>query len=498
MEPINLKNSKIAQICSKMEYRLPENRCHQKDNDDFMIFINSKYELIENAVLINPWNSTYFAWIDFSISYIFNNLKESQEYLTYLSKLNLTNKFFTIGGWEKEKTPFDKLNVETVIWRFCGGFLLGDKNSILEFTNFSKEYIQIYMNMYKKLTWEVNFWSWLETFVSWKPIWYHTMFSDSIIKIPLELYCKQLCNPKKIVYNYPIIDDFAPSSASHIFYKGYHLLNTRFVNYLIKDDGSYYFLNKDNYIITKNIVSILDKNFIPYNYDIMDDESIELKQTEYPIDYSCSVYGLEDLRLYEYNDKIRFIATNRNYAPIDKNRIIIGDYDIKTTKYNNCKIIDSPNHCFYEKNWIPIISNNLEYFIYKWSPMEICKINTKTNNLETIKIYNNTLTAPNFNKVRGSSVFIEVDNYLLGVVHCSDDNVPRKYYHILVALNKETLCPEKYSETFCFQHIGIEFCIGFYKQDNEYLFWVSKMDRNACFIKINIDEIPLIYEFAKP
>jgi len=505
MEPINLNDSNIATICSTIHYTLPNTRNKDKDNDEFMIFINAKYELLENAISINPWNSSFFAWIDFSLSYIFKNLKESQAQLTFLSNLKLTNNFFIIGGWEKTKTPLDKLNNDNVVWRFCGGFLFGDTESVKEFTNLSKQYLHVFMNTYKKLTWEVNFWSWLETYVGWKPTWFHTSFDDGIIKIPVQIYCKLLNNSTKITYNYPVHDNFVPSSASHICYKGHHFLNTRYINYLIRDDGSYYFLDPDSHIITKNYVSLLNENSIPNSYVIMDDDSIELKETEYPDGSSCNIIGLEDIRLYEYDNKIRFIATNRNFAPINKNRMIIGDYNIETLKYDNCKIIDSPNDADYEKNWIPIVtkdienientSNIVEYFIYSWCPMDICKINPETKQLESVKKYYNTINAPNFNKVRGSSIFIDDGDYLLAVVHFSDDIVPRNYYHMLVALNKTTLCPIKYSQPFCFQHIGIEFCIGFWKQDNNYLFWVSKIDRNPCMIKININEIPLCFDF---
>lgn len=503
MNPINLKNSNVAIICSAIHYTLPSIRNEEKDNDEFMIFINTKYELLENAISTNPWNSDYFAWIDFSLSYIFNNLKESQDQLIFISNLNLTKKFFTIGGWDKTKTPLDKLNSENVVWRFCGGFLLGDTESIKEFTNISKQYLFLFMSIYKKLTWEVNFWTWLETFVGWKPFWFHTSFDDGIIKIPVELYCRLLNNSTKITYNYPVHNDFVPSSASHICYKGYHLLNTRYVNYLIREDGSYYFLDPNSHIITKNYVSLLNENSIPNNYLVMDDNSIELKETEYPVGSCCNIIGLEDIRLYEYDNKIRFIATNRNFAPINKNRMIIGDYNIETLKYDNCKLIGSPNDSIFEKNWIPIVtkdientSNMVEYFLYSWCPMDICKINPETNELESVKKYFNTVTAPNFNRVRGSSVFIDVGDYLLGVVHFSDDIVPRNYYHMLVALNKTTLYPIKYSQPFCFQHVGIEFCIGFWKQDNDYLFWVSKIDRNPCMIKIEVNEIPLCFDFS--
>ena len=504
MNPINLKRSNISIICSSIQYTLPSIRNQEKDNDEFMIFINTKYQLLENAISINPWNSSYFAWIDFSLSHIFKNLKESQAQLVFLSNLKLTKKFFNVGGWEKTKTSFHELQCDNVVWRFCGGFLLGDTESIKEFTNLSNQYLHVFMNKYKKLIWEVNFWSWLETFVGWKPTWFHTMFNDGIIKIPVQLYCKLLSNTIKTTYSYEVHENFVPSSASHIYYKGHHFLNTRYVNYLIKEDGSYFYLDPDSNIVTKNYVSLLNNNFIPNSYVLMNDESIDLKQTEYPNGDSCNIFGLEDIRLYEFNNKIRFIATNRNFAPINKNRMIIGDYNIETLKYDNCEIIDSPNNANCEKNWIPIIAKNIldildtthvEYFIYSWYPMEICKINPETKQLESVKKYYNTINAPNFNRVRGSSIFIDVGDYLLGVVHFSDDIVPRNYYHMLVALNKYTLCPIKYSQPFCFQHIGIEFCIGFWKQDNDYLFWVSKIDRNPCMIKIDSNEIPLCFDF---
>ena len=86
MNPINLKKSNISIICSSIDYTLPSTRNEEKDNDEFMIFINTKYQLLENAITNNPWNSSYFAWIDFSLSHIFKNLKESQAQLVFLSK----------------------------------------------------------------------------------------------------------------------------------------------------------------------------------------------------------------------------------------------------------------------------------------------------------------------------------------------------------------------------------------------------------------------------
>jgi predicted GH43/DUF377 family glycosyl hydrolase len=499
MSAFDINKSAIAKVCNSQSVFLPNSRCQKKDNEEFMIFINSKYELLENVISENPWKSTHFAWIDFSITYIFNNLTHSQEYLRCLSKRTLKSSFFAIGGWEKEKLGFDnlKISLDMVNWRFCGGFFVADKESMTEFIQLSKQYYSVFMNSYKKLTWEVNFWSWLETFTDWTPTWFHTMFNDGIIRIPTYLYCQQLKNAEKIPYSYPQLENFYPSSISHIFFNGVHILNTRFINYLLLDNGFYYFCDKEKRIITKNMISTVDNNtFLLKDSYFMDDNTIELKQTEYPINCKCEIFGLEDIRLYEYENKIKFIATNRNYSPIATNRMIVGEYNSEKHTYEYSRLIDSPCNSQYEKNWIPVVFGKEEYFIYKWCPLEIYKINYNDNTLRHVHTYTNTIIAPNFDKVRGSSTFIEINDALIGVVHFSDDCRPRKYYHMLVSLDKNSLKPLKYSEPFCFHHIGVEFCTGFWHTNNEYIFWVSKMDRSPCIIRIPMVDIQLHFSFG--
>ena len=294
------------------------------------------------------------------------------------------------------------------------------------------------------------------------------------------------------------LTQFVPSSASHIYYQNKHIINTRYVNYLLLEDGMYYFSNPKNHIITKNIMSILDNDTMtPKSFELMNDDSIDLENTVYPIESPCNIFGLEDIRLYEHENKIRFIATNRNFAPMYTNCIVIGDYNINSHSYDNCKLINSPKNATYEKNWIPLIADSRELFIYNWCPMEIYRLNASNDNIELAIQHQNTINIPNFHRVRGSSVFIDVGDYLLGVVHFSEESKPRQYYHMLVSLEKTTFKPLRYSETFHFQHIGIEFCIGFWKDKQEYIFWVSKTDRNACMMKIDVDKLPLRFEFPK-
>jgi hypothetical protein len=105
------------------------------------------------------------------------------------------------------------------------------------------------------------------------------------------------------------------------------------------------------------------------------------------------------------------------------------------------------------------------------------------------------INSPWFHKVRGSSLFVDNGEHLVGVVHFSEETTPRRYYHMLVSLDKETFRPLKYSEIFHFQHLGIEFCIGFTIKNGEYVFWISQMDIKPLTISMDINNLKLIYEF---
>uniref|UniRef100_A0A6C0JGH8 Uncharacterized protein n=1 Tax=viral metagenome TaxID=1070528 RepID=A0A6C0JGH8_9ZZZZ len=474
-------------------------------NNDYFVFSNSKYEFMENVILENPWNSSHFSWIDFTIFSIFKKPTESKEYLKCLSKRTLFSDFFAIGGWIKNKNELYDLDLQfkEIRWRFLDKFFIGDKKSVMEWVALSKQYLPRFLRTYKKITSEVNFWNWLETVVDWQPVWFFSIFDDSVIQLPLHLHSMNLKNAKKTVYNYPLIEGPSPffeSSASHLLFQGQHLLNTRFVSYFLLNAGQYYMPHPKQFLITKNQAAILDEDtMLPINYELMDDSTILLENAPYPPGECCNIFGLEDIRLYEFENKIRFIATNRNFAPAYKNRMVIGDYNMKNQSYDNCLLIESPCNSTYEKNWIPITYKNQECFIYNWYPMDICRVNLETQKLELVCRHENTMNVPYFHKVRGSSIFINVSNgtlgELVGVVHFSEDTKPRQYYHMLVSLEKDTFKPLRYSETFYFQHIGVEFCTGFWKNKDEYIFWVSKKDRNTCMITVNVDEIPLCFEF---
>jgi hypothetical protein len=52
---------------------MPENRSQMKDTREYMALMNSKVEFMKDAVLRDPYGTTHFAWLDFSVNYTFKD-----------------------------------------------------------------------------------------------------------------------------------------------------------------------------------------------------------------------------------------------------------------------------------------------------------------------------------------------------------------------------------------------------------------------------------------
>jgi len=154
----------------------PANRTDYHDTKHFMILMNAKIEFIKKAMDIVP--SSHYAWIDFSIAHVFR--RESAAFLHMVSKSRLKPCLLFPGCWEKNSVYHSVY--DSVHWRFCGGFFIGDKQSLTTMYNlYRKEYRYIVQHCN---LWEVNVWSILEHDYGFKPTWYHAGHDDSIIRFP--------------------------------------------------------------------------------------------------------------------------------------------------------------------------------------------------------------------------------------------------------------------------------------------------------------------------
>lgn len=153
---------------------LPSHRTDYHDTRNFLAFMNAKNELVTRAM--RTGTTTHYAWIDFSICHVFRDMAGTLAYLRMLGQSRLRDRCLLVPGCWGPGTFIDRVN-----WRFCGGFFVGDRESILQFhESHRKAYREL-----PHLTWEVNTWARAEF-----PglTWYAADHNDSIVRIPPEFF----------------------------------------------------------------------------------------------------------------------------------------------------------------------------------------------------------------------------------------------------------------------------------------------------------------------
>ena len=166
---------------------LPEKKNPAKDTKKYMFLMLSKLEFLKKSIDCNPYNSDYFCWFDFSLPYIF---KDTNDTLLKIKKLANSkfkdNVVYIPGCWNSKTNDLNYLS-NNIVWRFCGGFLIGDKKSVLHFYMVSNDNFLSFLKQTRKLVWEVNYWAWLENADLISPLWYLADHNDTIVDVPYSL-----------------------------------------------------------------------------------------------------------------------------------------------------------------------------------------------------------------------------------------------------------------------------------------------------------------------
>lgn len=492
--PIQKTNLEIWRLIYKDDdITLPQNRNHEKDTREHLWKTHVAIELVNMAIQQNPFDTRHFAWIHYSMPYIVRN-PFMYRYLRDLCNMKLRERCLVFPGCIGTPVTDIPVLLDGICWRFSGGVFIGDGVSIRRAWDTYIRELDRFLRTYRKLVWEVNFYAYLEGFCKndWKVTWYSGNHDDSIIAgIPPECFVICLADSettKMVEYaNMLEIPGFYPTSASYLQYydtaaeKTMHYLNIRYVNYWLYPNGYYRYPSTDHVIENKNVLCELDADMIPIasSFRIMED-ALDL-----PIFEEAYSRGLEDLRLYEIDGKIKCSSTNLNHVDgSGRSRIIVADYCVDIGSIKNGVIVQPPSETWCEKNWIPIVYHGEECFVYQWSPFQIGKIDGSGLTI----VCEMDLKCPLFRNVRGSSVFVHEDQgRCLGVVHFSEEGSPRKYYHMLIEM--EEGIPIHYSQPFCFQTLSVEFCIGFAVDSSNYVFWISRMDRDPAMVIVPRGEI---------
>ena len=496
----NYKDFDIYSIIfsQKQDLNLPIQRTEHKDTFEYLSLMHSKMDFIKNAMDHNFWHHDNYAWVDFNVMHVGKSEEDKSYMQHYLSEIsNISSEHFdqmvVPGCWEKG--IYIHRILDHIHWRFCGGFFVGNIQALREMFDLYMLFLPEFLQTHKTMVWEVNFWAWLEYYKNWKPHWYEADHNRKILAVPQLQFSQKnqiitlhdKCDIVSI-FEHTEREHFVPSSSSYVYFKGHHLLNVRYVNYMMDDGGYYHYRDDSGIIKTQNHLYYLDVDIVPtIQTDLggwMSEKHIHLRK------HNSFSQGLEDIRLYEFNGQLRFIATTIEYYSTNGARMMIGDYCHKTMTYDNVKIIDSPTNSYFEKNWAPICDkSNKELFIYSWNPMTIGEIDGSKLNI----LFSHDLSdIPLLQKCKGSTSFCakEGTNHFIGLVHYSVDTTPRTYYHILVELDEKYI-PIKMSNPFVFFKHSIEFCIGMLSKSHHYIFFISQMDRSPINMMIHKDSLEL-------
>lgn len=275
--------------------------------------------------------------------------------------------------------------------------------------------------------------------------------------------------------------EFFSSSAALIENKdktGY-LMNIRLVNYWINSGGGY--LNCDDYIITNNKYMELDKDFNV------------TKEKTFEVEFEDKRYmGLEDVRFYlDDKDKSKLVFSGTSQHKNGKIGMYYGKYDIDEPHLRAEEVNPSFTESWCEKNWVYVNYKEENHIIYKWNPLQICKLNEEKKTIDLVETRENMPLI--FQHTRGSSPgCLFKDEYWFSL-HLVSYETPRHYYHILAVFDKD-LNFLRHSSPFKFQGTCIEYTLGLVVEEERVIMTYSDWDRTtkvAVYDKAVIDAITI-------
>jgi len=265
--------------------------------------------------------------------------------------------------------------------------------------------------------------------------------------------------------------------------KGY-LMNVRYVNYVIDSNGSY--LNCDKHIITQNKyiklsedLQIINDNFLEFNFE------------------DRLYIGIEDIRIFYDNYSSKMLCIGTGYHKDNSIGVVSGEYSIKENKLSSIDEIKPFCHSNCEKNWVFVDINQSINVIYKWHPLQICKINQENKSLHLIESkemprifshargstcgfnYVKQTNLANNNNNNNDNINISIiETEIWFVLHMVSYENPRNYYHI-IAVFDDSMNLLRYSAPFKFHTEPIEYCLGLVVEDERVLITYSVWDRET-------------------
>ncbi len=249
------------------------------------------------------------------------------------------------------------------------------------------------------------------------------------------------------------------------------LVNVRYVNYRIDENGNY--INKDK-VTTVNRLSVID---------IHRKKVKSTRMLDYDTKLDNYYVGIEDVRLFETNSGKLMYNGNRG---LEQGIMAIELGKIHEDKKIEYELLSIDDQRQIEKNWVVIPNKSQKNeltMIYNWSPLRIGTI--EGNQFNTTHLFENVPSF--FYHLRGSTNGIRIQDEIWLICHTVSYEDRRNYYHIIVVLDANTYELKKYSPYFTFEGGKVEYTLGmvYLKITHELLIGYSVYDNTTKFMKIS-------------
>lgn len=308
-------------------------------------------------------------------------------------------------------------------------------------------------------------------------LWNYKFYKKSLLSIRQEPSNKEL-HEYNLTVLHSIGKDHLPllnenhmqSSTPSICYgkdKTELLVNVRFVNYRINEQGEY--INRET-IKTINILAIIS---------IRSPKWIKVQESvlNYNTLYDNYYVGQEDVRLHRISDTQ--ISYNANRCNL-QGEIKVEHGNLTNSSCEQSFFIKKEGERTIEKNWILFEKNQC---VYEWYPLTIGDIEKNKETLNVTHVHENM---PHFfRNVRGSSNGITIKNEIWFICHVVNYEDRRRYYHLMVVLDKQTLQLVKYTSLWTFEdHNPVEYTLGMIFKENTFMIGYSVLD--SCTKYMNV------------
>jgi hypothetical protein len=250
------------------------------------------------------------------------------------------------------------------------------------------------------------------------------------------------------------------------------LINVRHINYALYHSEERKFPHQWGplqYLHPEDDMALRTENFIMELYDDFSTKSVCKVEMTKNIDPVWHFVGLEDARLFKWDDKLYLCGVRRDHLDAQGK----GRMDLSEIKFNGDTYVEvertslpapAPNESYCEKNWMPILGRPNHWV--KWSnPVEVVKYDFDLD--QTITVHHNHVNyVPLPRDLRGGSQVMKWDSeHHIAITHevsLYNDPLGRKdgtYLHRVVLWDKDWKIA-KTTRDFTLMNGQIEFVTG--------------------------------------